>query len=233
MQVVILCGGKGTRMGNDELPKTLFTIGDKPVLWHIMKLYGHYGFKDFVLCLGYKGHKIKDYFSKAKDWNIQFAETGLETNTGGRIKKIEPLIKGDMFFATYGDGLSDINIARLLKFHKAHAKAATLTAVKPFSPFGIVGIDAHTDIITHFEEKPLLDHWINGGFFVFNKDIFKYIKENDILEKDTFNRIVQDKQLSAYKHQGFWECMDTYKDRLRLNQLWTDQNAPWALWKGR
>lgn len=233
IKTVILCGGKGTRMGNDELPKALFTIGGRPVLWHIMKIYAHYGFKDFILCLGYKGHKIKEYFTKAKDWSIRFVETGLDTNTGGRIMKVENHIKEEIFFATYGDGLADININALLKAHEAHKKTATLTAVRPFSPFGIVGIDTRSDTVTHFKEKPVLDHWINGGFFVFDKKIFDYIKENDILEKDTFNRIVKDKNLAAYKHRGFWECMDTYKDNLRLNQLWDSQKAPWAIWKGK
>ena len=231
IKTVILCGGKGTRMGNDELPKALFSIGGRPVLWHIMKIYAHYGFKDFILCLGYKGHKIKEYFAKVKDWHIRFVETGLDTNTGGRIMKIESHIKEETFFATYGDGLADININALLKFHKAHKKTATLTAVKPFSPFGIVGIATRSDTVTHFEEKPVLDHWINGGFFVFEKKIFDYIKEGDILEKNTFNRVIKTKNLAAYKHGGFWECMDTYKDNLRLNQLWDEKKAPWAIWK--
>lgn len=233
MQVVILCGGRGTRMGNDELPKALFPIGEKPIIWHIMSIYAYYGFKDFILCLGYNGNKIKDYFSKTKDWDIKFADTGLDTNTGGRIKKAKEYIKTDSFFATYGDGLADIDLNKLLDFHKSHNKAATLTAVKPASPFGIVGIDAHTSSVTHFEEKPILDHWINGGFFVFNKDVFKYIQDNDVLEKDTFNRVVKDKNLAAYKHAGFWECMDTYKDNLRLNQLMRDGFAPWVKLKGR
>lgn len=231
MQVVILCGGKGTRMGDDELPKPLFVIGDKPILWHIMRIYAHYGFKNFVLCLGYKGSKIKSYFSGIKEWKIKFVDTGLNTNTGGRIKKAKDYIKGECFFATYGDGLADIDLYKLLDFYKTHNKIATLTAVKPFSSFGIVGIDAHANTVTHFEEKPILDHWINGGFFVFHKDVFKYIKDNDILEKDTFTRIVKDRNLVAYKHEGFWECMDTYKDNLRLNQLWKEGKAPWAIWK--
>lgn len=233
MEVVILCGGRGTRMGSDELPKALFPIGRKPILWHIMNIYSHYGFKDFILCLGYKGNKIKEYFANAKDWNIKFADTGLDTNTGGRINRIREHIKGNSFFATYGDGLADIDLNKLLDFHRSHNKAATLTAVRPSSPFGIVGIDAHTASVTHFEEKPVLDHWINGGFFIFNKDAFRYIKEADILEKDTFVRIVKDNNLAAYKHNGFWECMDTYKDNLRLNQLMKAGDAPWVLRKGK
>lgn len=231
MQVVILCGGKGQRMGNDELPKGLFRIGEKPILWHIMNIYAYYGFKEFILCLGYKGDKIKDYFKKTKTWNIKFVDTGLDTNTGGRVKKIKDYIKDNYFFATYGDGLSDIDLNKLFNFHKFHKKIATLTAVKPFSPFGIVSIDYHTNIVNHFDEKPTLDHWINGGFFVFDKDIFKYMQDNDVLEKDTFGRVIKDRNLGAYKHNGFWECMDTYKDNLRLNQLWAGGNAPWALWK--
>lgn len=220
-------------MGSDELPKALFPIGERPILWHIMSIYAHYGFKDFILCLGYKGDKIKEYFSRTKEWNISFIDTGLETNTGGRIKKIKNYVKGDDFFATYGDGLTDINLKKLLNFHKSHNKIATLSAVKPASPFGIVGIDTHSNIVTHFEEKPILDHWINGGFFVFNSGIFKYIRENDILEKDTFKRIVAEKNIAAYKHTGFWECMDTYKDNLRLNQFIKRGNAPWVVWRGR
>lgn len=233
MEVVILCGGRGTRMGDVELPKALFPIGGKPIIWHIMSIYAYYGFKDFILCLGYNGNKIKNYFLKTKNWNIKFIDSGLDTNTGGRIKKAKKFIKGEIFFGTYGDGLSNIDLNKLLRFHKLHNKVSTLTAVKPSSPFGIVGIDAHTNSVTHFEEKPILDHWINGGFFVFNKDIFKYIEKNDVLEKDTFNRLVKDKNLAAYKHSGFWECMDTYKDNLRLNQMIKDNNAPWVLWKGR
>lgn len=232
MEVVILCGGRGTRMGNDELPKALFPIGDKPILWHIMSIYSYYGFKDFILCLGYSGNKIRDYFSKIKEWDIKFCDTGLDTNTGGRIKKIKDYIKTKHFFATYGDGLADIDLKKLLSFHKAHNKAATLTVVKPFSPFGVVDIDTQTNSVTHFAEKPILDHWINGGFFVFNKDIFKYIEENDVLEKDAFSRVVKDKNFCAYRHTGFWECMDTYKDNLRLNLLIKEGEAPWVVWGG-
>lgn len=231
MQTVILCGGKGMRMGQNELPKPLFPIGDKPILWHIMRIYAYYGFKDFILCLGYKGKKIRDYFASTKEWSIKFVDTGLETNTGGRLKRVENYIEEDCFFATYGDGLADINLNRLLDFHKKHNKAAVLTAVRPCSPFGIVDICSRTASVTHFKEKPKLDHWINGGFFVFGRDIFKYLKDGDVLEKETFARVLKDKNLSAYKHKGFWECMDTYKDNLRLNQLWSEGSAPWALWR--
>lgn len=235
MQVVILCGGKGTRMGKDlqGLPKALILIGNKPIIWHIMKYYNYFGFNDFILCLGYKGDDIIKYFKKDSEFKIRFLDTGLETNTGGRIKKVEKYINSDVFFTTYGDGLSNLNLKTLLRFHRKHKKIATLTAVQPHSSFGIVGINAHTNTVTHFEEKPILDHWINGGFFVFDKDIFRYTHSDDILERDTFCRVVNDKNLVAYKHTGFWECMDTYKDNLRLNQLWQEGKAPWALWKGK
>ena len=233
--VVILCGGKGTRMGREDLPKPMFKIGAKPILWHIMKFYESFGFKDFVLLLGYRKEKIIEYFKNHKSWNIEFVDTGLNTNTGGRVKKAEKLIKADTFFVTYGDGLSNINLDNLLCFHRKQGKIATLTSVRPSSPFGIMGIDSHTSMVTHFDEKPILDHWVNGGFFVFNHEIFKYIKDSDVLERNTFLRLVKDRELVAYKHNGFWECMDTYKDNLRLNELWNSGNAPWAIWskKGR
>ncbi len=231
MKVIILCGGKGTRMGNDELPKVLFPIGGKPILWHLMKFYAQYGFNDFVLCLGYKGHLIKEYFQKQIEWKIAFADTGLNTNTGGRIKKIEGLIDTQTFLATYGDGLSNINLHQLIKHHQKHKKIATITVARPHSSFGIVGVNANTSLVTHFEEKPILDHWINGGFFVFERNIFDYLKQSDVLEKQSFLRILKNKEISAFKHQGFWKCMDTYKDNLELNELWKMNNAAWRIWK--
>lgn len=230
MQVIILCGGKGRRMGSAELPKALFPIGAKPILWHIMNIYAYYGFCDFILSVGYKGQRIKASFAHRQPWDVTFVDTGLDTNTGGRIAKLKKYIKEDCFFATYGDGLADINLRQLLDFHKRHKKIATLTAVRPYSAFGIVGINAQTQNVTHFEEKPRLDHWINGGFFVFNKEIFDYLRESDILEKDTFGRILKDKQICAFKHQGFWKCMDTYKDNLELNDLWRQGKAQWRRW---
>ncbi len=235
MQIVILCGGKGTRMGKDlqGLPKALIPIGNKPIIWHIMKYYSCFGFNNFVLCLGYKGNEIEKYFRGQKEFNLRFVDTGVETNTGERMKLAGKYVDSEMFFATYGDGLSDVNLKTLLKFHNKHKRIATITAVRPRSTFGIVKIGSHTDIVNDFQEKPLLDHWINGGFFVFNKEIFKYIKRGDILEKESFSRMVEKKELAAFKHRGFWECMDTYKDNLRLNQLWEANDAPWVIWKGR
>jgi len=216
-------------MGGDELPKVLFPIGGKPILWHIMNIYSHYGFNEFILCLGYKGEKIRGYFSESNKWKIVFAETGEDTNTGGRIKRIKSFIKEDYFLATYGDGVADINIKKLVEFHLRHNKSATITVTRPFSQFGIVGVNPRTQAVTHFEEKPILDHWINGGFFVFNRNIFRYLKDDDILEKDSFSRILKNKQLNAFKHLGFWRCMDTYKDNLELNNLWKRGRAAWKI----
>lgn len=231
MQVVILCGGRGARMGHHtrSLPKPLIKIGQRPILWHIMKIYSFYGFNRFVLCLGYKKQKIEEYFSHTRGWHITFADTGLDTNTGGRIKRIEKYIEEDNFLATYGDGVADVNINRLIQFHNKNKKIATLTAVKPRSQFGIMDIEPD-NTVKDFHEKPVLTHWVNGGFFVFNRRIFKYLEKDDILERKPFHRLSKDRELVAYKHHGFWECMDTYKDNLELNQAWKSAAAPWALW---
>jgi len=228
--VVILCGGKGLRMSEltESMPKPLVRIGDKPILWHIMKTYAHYGFNNFVLCLGYKANQIENYFADNREWNITFTDTGLNTNTGGRIKRIEQHINNSPFCVTYADGLADINLNDLLGFHKQHNEIATITTVRPRSPFGILELD-HNSRVTSFAEKPVLDHWINGGFFVFDMDIFSYIKENDTLEEEVFERLVQDKQISAYKHRGFWKCMDTYKDNLELNEMYTSNKVKWTI----
>lgn len=254
MKVVILCGGKGTRFREfpEDIPKPLAPIGNKPILWHIMKTYSHYGYKDFVLCLGYKGDMIKKYFieeewrasdftmnlkerrkithsSEEEDWNITFADTGLETNTGGRLKRIEKYIpEGENFFATYGDALANINIQQLLEFHKKNGKIATITTLRPYSQFGIVEIE--DSIVTSFKEKPKLDYWINGGFFVFKKEVFSHTGENDVLEKKTFETLAAKKEMAAYKFDGFWQCMDTFKDYQSFNELW-EKGAPWRVWK--
>lgn len=254
--VVILCGGLGTRLKEETefKPKPMVEIGGIPILWHIMKIYSHQGFKDFILCLGYKGHMIKDYFLKYRlmandfsmnlkkrdpmnyhtgsdeDWNITFAETGSETETGGRIKRIERYIKGDRFFLTYGDGVADINIIDLLNFHKSKGKIATLTAIQPMSRFGIVEFDKN-NIITSFKEKPKLDGFINGGFFVLEKGVFNYLRgDKDIFEQEPLKNLAKDGQIVAYPHNGFWECMDTFKDVKRLEQLWEAKKASWKLW---
>jgi len=230
MQAVILCGGKGTRLREytENIPKPLVEIGGKPILWHILKIYASFGFKEFILCLGYKGEAIKEYFKGKTEWNIIFADTGIDTNTGGRIKRIEKYIDGDIFFATYSDGLANINLTDLLAFHKNKKNVVTITAVNPLSQFGILEIDDECNII-NFKEKPLLNQWINGGFFVFNRQIFDYIGDNDILEKMPFERLAQERKISSYKFNGFWMCMDTYKDTQILNEMWDMGNAPWRV----
>ena len=234
IDVVILCGGKGIRMSEMRklTPKPMVPVGDKPILWHVMKTYSYFGFNNFILCLGYKGNKIKEYFEGDTGWNITFADTGLDTNTGGRIKRIEKYINDELFLVTYADGLSDINLNHLLEYHKQQNKIATITVVKPHSPFGIVKLDSN-NLITKFAEKPVLDLWINGGFFVFRRDIFRYINTSEALEKEVFERLVKDRELGAYKHDGFWKCMDTYKDNLELNEMWRLDKAQWAIWKER
>ncbi|MBI3036802.1 glucose-1-phosphate cytidylyltransferase [Candidatus Woesearchaeota archaeon] len=257
MKVVILCGGKGTRFREypEEIPKPLAVIGGKPILWHLMKTYSHYGYKDFILCLGYKGDMIKKYFieeewrasdftmnlknrqkqtlaaGEEEDWNITFADTGLETNTGGRIKRIEKYIpQGEDFFATYGDGLANIDIRQLLEFHKKKGGIATITCLRPYSQFGIVEIDDNSSAVTSFKEKPRLDYWINGGFFVFKKEIFNYLGDNDVLEQKPFETLAAKKEIAAYKFEGFWQCMDTFKDYQSFNELW-EKGAPWKVWR--
>ena len=234
MKVVILCGGKGERLREhtEAIPKPLVEIGNKPILWHIMKCYSYYGFNKFVLCLGYKGEKIKDYFNgnNEEGWDIEFADTGQETNTGGRIKKIEKYIETEDFMATYGDGVSDINIKELIDYHKKHEKTATMTCINLRSNFGLVDIN-NNNIVTGFEEKPFMTMWINGGFFVFNKKIFSYLDESSILERTPMERLAKDGQLVAYKYNGFWECMDTYKDTRILNEAFDRGQAKWMVWK--
>lgn len=256
MKTVILCGGKGTRLGGhgENLPKALIEIGDQPIIRHILKLYSHYDLNDFILCLGFLGDKIKRYFleqrwlnddflynlkdnerriltaNKVEDWKITFAETGLETNTGGRLNKVKKYLKNEeTFCVTYGDGLANVNIAKLVEFHKSHGRIATLTTVNPNSNFGLIKFNKN-NIVTEFHEKPKLHEWINGGFFVFNREIFKYLGNNSVLEKTPFEKLAKDKQLIAYKHTGFWKCMDTYKDNLEFNNLWEDGNALWKVW---
>ncbi len=259
-KVVILCGGLGTRLKEETefKPKPLVTIGSMPILWHVMKIYSHYGYKDFVLCLGYKSHEIKNFFlnydslkhdftlklgergsshlyhssNVLEDWNVTFAETGPETNTGGRIKKIEKYIKDDNFFLTYGDGLADVDINKLYNFHLEHKKIATLTSIQPISRFGIVEFDERGNV-NSFKEKPRLDGWINGGFFVLKKNVFDYIKENDVFEQAPLMDLAKNNQLVAYPHKGSWECMDTHRDFENLNKIWNSGKAFWKIWDGK
>jgi len=257
MKVVILCGGQGTRLREETefKPKPLVEIGGMPILWHIMKIYSNYGFKDFVLCLGYKGYMIKDFFlnydkrtkdftlnthnnsiihhnnDEIEDWNITFAETGLNSETGSRIKKIEKYIKEDYFFLTYGDGVSNINIKELLGFHLSHGKIATVTSVRPLTRFGLLSIENENKISSFIKKNLVHEGWIDGGFFVLNKKIFKYLSEDEscMLEAEPLQNLAKDNEFMAYKHTGFWQCMDTIRDADYLNELWKT-NPEWKIW---
>jgi glucose-1-phosphate cytidylyltransferase len=259
MKVAILCGGKGTRLQErtESIPKPLIEIGGMPILWHIMKIYAHFGFNDFVLLLGYKGNKIKEYFveaeawrrndftlttepgsapriechqPEAEDWRITFVDTGLETNTGGRIKRAQRYLDGSTFMVTYGDGVADIDLHALLDCHQQHGRLATVTAVRPLSQFGILRID-ESGAVREFVEKPRMQDCVNGGFFVFEPDVFEYLDEDSVLEREPLEHLARDGQIMAYGHSGFWNCMDTYKDAVALDNLWNSKQARWKLWE--
>jgi len=255
IKTIILCGGTGTRLREETefKPKPLVEVGGKPILWHIMKIYSHHGFRNFVLALGYKGSLIKDYFLKQKyyvsdfslnmkegkvgsffengeedDFNIVFSETGLETPHGERVLKIKKHIPEELFMVTYGDGVADIDINRLVEFHRNHGKIATITGIHPSSRWGFVNSDEN-GTVTEFSQKPVLYDYINGGFMVFKKDFFNYLKEGDMIE-DGLARLIPEKQLALYKHEGFWYAMDTYRDFIALNELW-EKDPKWKVWK--
>ncbi len=222
MKVVILAGGFGTRLSEytKVLPKPMVTINGKPILLHIMKQYAKYGYKDFYVATGYKKEIISKYFKKKFfDWNIKLIDTGKNTMTGGRLKRLKEHLGKETFFMTYGDGVSNINIKNLLKFHRKNKKLVTLTAVRPPARFGVLKIKGK--MVNYFREKSKLDeNWINGGFFVMEPDFFKYLKnDKTILEKKPLEKVANAKQLAAFKHEGFWQCMDTKKDRDLLNKL--------------
>ena len=229
MKVVLLCGGKGTRLREltEDIPKPLVEIGGKPILWHIMKTYSHHGYNDFILCLGYKGEKIKEYF-KDSPWNISFVDTGLDANKSSRLKQIESLIDSDKFLLAYGDDVSDVNISEVVDKHKAHGKMVTLTAIPLQSNFGILDMNDDNHV-TNFKEKPKLDHWFNGGFFVMNKEIFNHLDKGE-LEKEVFEHLASLNQIVAHKHDGFWKCMNTFKDTQELNEMWEKGEAVWKVW---
>jgi glucose-1-phosphate cytidylyltransferase len=258
MKVVILAGGFGTRISEESefKPKPMIEIGGKPILWHIMKIYSYYGFNDFIICCGYKGYVIKDYFhhyymhqtditidlknntiqfhdTNSEPWKITLVDTGLNTMTGGRIKRVQPFIGHEPFLLTYGDGVSNVNINALVDFHKKSHKIATLTAVQPSGKFGALVIDS-SNTVTQFQEKPKGDGaWINGGFFVCEPDVFNYIKSGDetIWERQPLEDLSRDGQLGAYKHEGFWQPMDTLRDKNELEKLWASGSAPWKVWR--
>ena len=256
MKVVILAGGFGTRLSEEtELkPKPMVEIGGMPILWHIMKFYSHYGFNEFVICLGYKGYVIKEFFqnyflhktdvtieiennnliehnSVIEPWKVTLVDTGKESMTGGRIKRIKKHIDNDTFMLTYGDGVSNIDLNMLLKSHRENNSFCTLTSVQPEARFGALEINSN-NIITSFQEKPKGDGiWINGGFMVMEPEIFNYIDNDEtILESDTLPKLANKGKLSCYKHSGFWKPMDTRRDMIKLNELWIDNNAEWKLW---
>jgi len=251
MKTVILCGGLGTRLSEETQirPKPMVEIGGRPILWNIMKSYEKYGHKDFILALGYKGELIKDYFlnyhsrnadfsintnsgdinynsKSTEDWDVSLINTGKSTLTGGRLLRLEPFLK-QPFFLTYGDGVCDVNLSELLKFHKSHGKVATVTSVRPSARFG--GMKIKNGKVLDFKEKPQASEGsINGGYFVFNPEIFKYLNsDNSVLEKEPMERLVEDNQLMAFNHNGFWHCMDTIRDKQNLNNLINDGNTPW------
>jgi len=253
--VVILCGGMGTRLREETefKPKPMVEVGGRPILWHIMKIYACFGFRRFVLCLGYKGNIIKDYFlnyeamsndfsvqlgrknqlifqsnHNEQDFEITLVDTGLHTMTGGRIKRIERYIDDDLFMVTYGDGLADLNIGELVAFHRSHGRLATLTASRPPSRFGILDLSEEGKIV-RFREK-VQTEWINGGFFVFDRRVFDYLDPDCVLEQKPLEKLAADGQLMAFRHQGFWIGMDTYREYEMLNEIWDSGRAPWKVW---
>lgn len=231
--VVILCGGKGLRIGQltEKIPKPLLKVADRPILWHVMKIYKSQGFCNFILCLGYKGEKIREYFRNNNDegWNIQFVETGSESTKSERLQQVKGLIKGDIFFLAYGDDVADVNLHKLLKFHKKMGLIVTITIVMMISEFGLVEID-RKNLITEFKEKPILDKWMNGGFMVMNKKILDYLTLGE-LEKEVFGKLVKLKQICAYEHLGKWKAMNTLKDNIELNAFWNKGRAFWKIWE--
>ena len=233
MKAVILAGGYGTRISEEShlLPKPMIEIGGKPILWHIMKIYLAHKIDDFVICLGYKGEKIKEYFEQfdSKLWNVQLIDTGLDTMTGGRLKRIQDKID-DTFCVTYGDGLSDINLNNLITFHKEKKSLATLTAIHPPERFGVLNLSG--DYVKEFHEKHTGESsWINGGFFVFEPEIFDYLQnDSTVLERAPLETLAKEQKLAAFKHNGFWHPMDTLRDKKHLEDLWTSEKAPWKIW---
>lgn len=258
MKVAILCGGQGTRLREETefRPKPLVEVGGRPILWHIMKHYAHHDFREFVLCLGYKGSLIKEHFLNYQAMNNDFtidlgshreihyhgahdesgfkvtlADTGVEAMTGARITRIRRFVDGETFMVTYGDGVSDVDITRLVAFHRDHGRLATVTTVRTMSRFGIVDI-GQAGVVAGFTEKPQLDGWINAGFFVFESGVFDYLEDSDncVLEREPLRQLARDGQLVAYQHPGFFYAMDTYREFKLLNEFWSSGEAPWKVW---
>ena len=260
MKVVLLAGGYGTRISEEShlKPKPMIEIGGTPILWHIMKYYSSFGFNDFIICCGYKGYVIKEYFADyylhrsditfdfqsgknditvhnnvSEPWKVTLVDTGLDTMTGGRVARIKQYVGNERFMLTYGDGVSDIDLKALLEFHKKSGGVATLTAIQPGGRFGV--LDIKDSKIERFKEKNKEDGgWINGGFMVFEPDVFKYLKDDKtVLEREPLEKLAAEKKLSAYKHNGFWQCMDTLRDRIYLEELIAAKKAPWMVWNER
>jgi glucose-1-phosphate cytidylyltransferase len=258
VKTVILCGGMGTRLREETeyRPKPMVEIGGRPILWHIMKLYAHHGFSDFVLCLGYKGQMIKEYFlnyqamshditmslakpgevryhdnGEIEDFTVTLADTGQDTLTGGRLKRVARYVAGGTFMMTYGDGLADIDVRKVLEFHRQHGRLATLTSVRPVSRFGVLQTD-QAGSVREFAEKPNTEGWINAGFMVLEPGVLDYIDGDDVaFEQVPLERLVADGQLMAYRHEGFFFAMDTYREYVHLSQLWSERRAPWQVWQ--
>ena len=257
MKAILLAGGFGTRLREETevKPKPMVEIGGRPILWHIMKTYAHYGFQDFILCLGYKGQRIKEYFLNYKflnsdftielatqdiellnghgegNWRVSLVDTGLEAMTGARVKRVQPYLDGETFMLTYGDGVTNLNIQDLLRFHESHGKIGTVTAVSPLSRYGELAIDG--DQVISFQEKPRGQHaYISGGYFVFNRAFFEYLSDDDkcVLERRPLEQLTIDGQLKVYEHKGFWQCMDTARDYDYLKELWNQAHVPWKVW---
>lgn len=256
MKVVILAGGFGTRISEEShlIPKPMVEIGGRPILWHIMKEYAHFGHKEFIICAGYKQHVIKSYFADyalhnsditfdfqgknkvevhsnfSEDWKVTVIDTGYDTLTGGRVKKIQPYIDDDNFLLTYGDGLSDVNIDELVKFHQSHGKICTITAVRPESRFGYIDFENGSSQVRAFREKSKRDvGYINAGYMVLSAKVFDYIEDNFSFEQEPMKKMTEAGEVMAYRHEGFWQCMDTLREKNKLEELWQN-GAPWKLW---
>jgi glucose-1-phosphate cytidylyltransferase len=258
VKVVVLAGGLGTRISEEShlKPKPMIEIGERPILWHIMKIYSHYGFNEFIICLGYRGHQIKEYFNHyflyesdvtidftkeshtvthnhtAEPWKVTLVDTGGESQTGGRVKRIKKYVQNEAFMLTYGDGVSNVNLRDLLHFHNSHGRICTVTTIQPTGRFGVMDVDDNGKVVK-FQEKPTnSDAWINSGFFVMNPGVFNYIHDDyTVLERKPMEKLAADKELMAYRHTGFWQCMDTTRDRGLLEHYWKEGSAPWKVWK--
>ena len=232
--MIILCGGRGTRLQHDvpDLPKPLVEIGGRPILWHVIQIYASQGHDRFILCTGYKSDVVES-FVESSDWppgvTVECVDTGLDTQTGGRINRVRELVHEGTFMATYADGVADIDLRALTGHHTAHGDAATMCAVRPELQFGIALI-GEGDRIEGFREKPRAEHWINGGFFVFEPRVFDYLTDDCVLEREPLEGMAEDGQLHAFRHTGFWKCMDTLKDATALNDLWSSERPPWKMW---